>query len=142
MSDPLLLSAPEEADLQLHMRFENETYPTADSSLFGKPTVFNRVTLGKGATDHAGLNSRAARFVYPDSQLKVPTPISLDKGVYTVMGWVKLPLAESPSGWRTFTSGFAGDHQVIVDELGRLGVVLTDASSSGGSASSATPCAE
>jgi carbonic anhydrase len=110
-----------ETNQELHLTFDDTAMPGADTSSHARPTMHQKIAIVDGAVQtRVGLSSRAIRMVSRDSQLKVPTPISVSKGIYSIMAWVKLPLTDG--SWHTLASGFTGDHQVIVDPAGRLGV--------------------
>lgn len=115
-----------ESRIELAMSFDNPTYLGFDRGPRARTPVSQYVDQISGSR-HAGDGSKAALFRNPLSQMKLPTPIPITDGVYSLSGWIRWPPGADPSneyGMRVLTSGFSGDMQVVVNKDGDLGMSI------------------
>lgn len=113
-----------ESGLELSMRFDDTAQIGFDQGPKARSTVAQYVDQISGSKVQ-GVHSKAALFRSPYSQLKLPTPIPVRSGKYTVSAWVRWPLGAIPEnshGIAVLSAGFQGDFQVAVNKNGKLGM--------------------
>ena len=114
--------------LELKLDFDERRDIGFDTGPRYRQTVSRRLTQTDGATRFCGESSKGAVFKETNSQLKLPTPINVNDGVYTVSAWVLWPPAadppDNPRGMRVLASGFGGDLQVAMNNQSELGLSI------------------
>lgn len=111
--------------LELSLTFDDAHDPAFDSGPRSRAAVWQKVNHIAGAKRACGRGSRAGLFGSSESQLKLPTPIKVAAGVYTVGAWIRWPpVSDVPNslGMRVLAAGFTGDLQVAVNGKGELGM--------------------
>lgn len=122
------LPPPTESGSVLDLAFDESRDLGFDSGPQARPTIKQHLTQADGAIRFCGASSKAAVFKEENSQLKLPTPIAIKDGVYTISTWVLWPPAadepSNPQGMRALVSGFGGDLQIAMNNESELGLSI------------------
>ena len=127
---------------EFHMKFEDSHFSLTDIAFDSSENAITAAATD--VTKYAGyLSDYAANFEFITSKILLSSPISISDGIYTISTWTRFPLPhttrvrqsgfqslrqiEAVGGYKTLLRGQNGDHQVIVNLYGKLGMYCSGA---------------